>query len=109
MNIDIEQLKLILSTVEGLGAETATVAIWYFVLAFVGKLLGNAFFVGTVVYICYRITQTVMLILGSQKFFETVAKRLKIYVGSYGISRDGILETQDAILELISKGKWEEK
>lgn len=109
MNIDIEQLKLILASIEGIGASASTVAIWYFVLQFIGSLLVNLLFGGTLIYITYLITRAVTTVMATKQFYETVAKRLKIYVSSFGIRDDEIRDTQQAILELISKGTWENK
>ena len=53
--MDIEQLKLVLETVKGITDDATTIAIWYFVLSFGLKFLGQLVCWGGIIGAIYMI------------------------------------------------------
>ena len=60
--MDIEELKLVLETVQGIANDATSVAIWYFVLTYGLSFLSKVMCAGVGIYIVHRIASTVLAI-----------------------------------------------
>ena len=100
-----------METVKGVSSDASSVAIWYFVLPVAGKLLSDILGLSLFAYLFYQIGNTLVAIFTERKFWKVVASKLKIdCTDGYGSFRPSrIPKIQEAVLDLVSNGKWEEK
>lgn len=103
--MDIEQLKLILETISGLGADTKEAVIWWFVFDFVKFLLGYGIIAGAL----YAAVHVIMRLIDTNKGVAESALtdiRDELGIGMPGsLSKYEITQTRSSVMELIRKHK----
>jgi len=105
--MEIEQLKLILETLQGVGHEAGNLAVLYLWLQFAGGVLTNLSIMGALLGVTYLIYKAIMI---SQGHDETEAflreMRDQLGTGVYGhLSSDERHRTMTALRKLVAKHK----
>jgi hypothetical protein len=105
--MDIEQLKLILETLQGVGHEAGNLAVLYLWLQFAGGVLTNLSAIAVLLGVTYLIYKAIMI---SQGHDETEAflceMRDQLGTGVRGLlSRDERQRTTTALRKLVAKHK----
>lgn len=98
--MDIEQLKLVLETLQGLGHETSNLAVLWLSLKYGTMVLGWLISVGVIVYVATLIYRAATSDT-DESFFK--AMRDQLGTGTRGgLSRRELDATQQAIRELVA-------
>ena len=105
--MDIEQLKLILETLQGVGHEAGNLAVLYLWLQFAASTIGHLLFAAFLGVAAYLIYKAIMI---SQGHDETEAflceMRDQLGVGSRGIlTKTEQFSTMTALRKLVAKHK----
>lgn len=99
--MDIEQLKLVLETLQGLGHETSNLTVIWLSLKYGTMVLGWLLSVGVIVYVTTRIYRAVTS--GTDEAFFG-AMRDQLGTGRRGaLTRDELHDTKRAIRTLVSE------
>jgi hypothetical protein len=105
--MDIEQLKLILETLQGVGHEAGNLAVLYLWLQFAGGVLTNMSLIGIfsgLFYFIYRAIRMTQGYDGTDAFFREMRDQLG--TGVYGhLSSDERQRTMTALRKLVAKHK----
>jgi hypothetical protein len=80
--MDIEELKLVLETVQGIANGATSVAIWYFVLTYGLSFLSKVMCAGVGIYIVHRIASTVLAVNEDEALLKEL--RSALIADSYG-------------------------
>jgi len=80
--MDIEELKLVLETVQGIANDATSVAIWYFVLTYGLSFLSKVMCAGVGIYIVHRIASTVLAVNEDEALLKEL--RSAVDPNSYG-------------------------
>lgn len=109
--MEIEQLKLILETLQGVGHEAGNLAVLYLWLQFVGGVLTNISLVGIFVGLFYFIYRAVMMSQGhdaNDVFLREMRDQLKTGTGGYMTDNER-QRTMSAIHALVAEKRAKEK
>jgi hypothetical protein len=105
--MEIEQLKLILETLQGLGHEAGNLAVLYLWLQFIGGVLTNLSVMGVLLGVTYLIYRAIRMSCGydeADAFFREMRDQLG--TGIYGsLSSDERQRTMTALRKLVAKHK----
>jgi hypothetical protein len=105
--MDIEQLKLILETLQGVGHEAGNLAVLYLWLQFAGGVLTSLSLIGVFLGLFYFIYRAVRMSNGhdeSDAFFREMRDQLG--TGIYGtLTTDERNRTMTALRKLVAKHK----
>jgi hypothetical protein len=105
--MEIEQLKLILETLQGVGHEAGGLAALYLWLQFAGGVLANLSIMGALLGVTYIIYKAIMMSQGhdeTEMFFCEMRDQLG--VGSRGIlTKTERFSTMTALRQLVAKHK----
>jgi uncharacterized membrane protein YebE (DUF533 family) len=105
--MEIEQLKLILETLQGVGQEAGSLAALYLWLKFGATVLGHLFFAGGVAGIAYIVYRSIRMGIGaesSDQFFRDM--RNQLHTGTPGnLTADERQRTIAALRQLAAKEK----
>jgi hypothetical protein len=105
--MDIEQLKLILETLQGVGHEAGNLAVLYLWLQFIGGVLTNLSVIGIFLGLFYFIYKSVRMSNGHDEvdaFFREMRDQLG--TGTYGtLTTDERQRTMTALRKLVAKEK----
>lgn len=105
--MEIEKLKLILETLQGVGQEAGSLAALYLWLQFGSSVSGHLFFAGGVVGMAYIIFRGIKLSYGAEstdQFFRDMRNQLR--TGTAGLLTDDERQrTIAALRELVAKEK----
>jgi hypothetical protein len=108
--MDIEQLKLILETLQGVGHEAGNLAVLYLWLQFAGGVLTNLSLIGIFLGLFYFIYRAVRMSNGydeSDAFLREMRDQLG--TGIYGsLTSDERQRTMTALRKLVAKHKDKE-
>ena len=105
--MEIEQLKLILETLQGVGQEAGSLAVLYLWLKFGATVLGQISFAGGVAGIAYIIYRGIRLSYGAEstdQFLCEMRDQLKTGVGGC-LTDDERQRTIAALRQLVAKEK----
>jgi hypothetical protein len=105
--MDIEQLKLILETLQGVGHEAGNLAALYLWLQFAGSVLGSLCVAATLVGITYIIYRAIRLSQGhdeSETFLRDMRDQLRTGTGGV-LTDDERQHTMTALRKLVAKEK----
>jgi hypothetical protein len=105
--MEIEQLKLILETLQGLGHEAGSLAVLYLWLQFAGGVLTNLSIMGACVGVTYFIYKAIMISQGhdeSDAFLREMRDQLGTGTGGY-LTTDERNRTMTALRQLVAKHK----
>jgi len=105
--MDIEQLKLILETLQGVGHEAGNLAVLYLWLQFAGGVLTNLSIMGALLGMAYFIYKAVRISQGHDQADDFLREmRDQLGTGVYGhLSRDERQRTMTALRKLVAKHK----
>ena len=109
--MDIEQLKLILETLQGVGHEAGNLAVLYLWLQFVGGVFTNLSIMGVCVGIAYFIYRAIRMSQGHDAT-DTFLREMRdqLHTGTYGhLSDDERQRTMAAIRALVAEKCAKEK
>ena len=105
--MEIEQLKLILETLQGVGQEAPSLAVLYLWLKFGATALGHLSLAGGVAGIAYIVYRSIMLVIGSDstdQFFRDM--RNQLHTGTPGtLTEEERQRTITALRQLVAKEK----
>ena len=105
--MEIEQLKLILETLQGVGQEAGSLAALYLWLKFGATVLGHLFFAGGVVGIAYLVYRGIKMGIGAEstdQFFRDMRNQLN--TGTPGtLTEEERHRTIAALRQLVAKEK----
>jgi len=105
--MEIEQLKLILETLQGVGHEAGNLAVLYLWLQFIGGVLTNLSIMGALLGIAYFVYRAIRMSEGhdeSESFLREMRDQLG--TGVYGhLSKDERQRTMTALRRLVAKHK----
>jgi hypothetical protein len=105
--MDIEQLKLILETLQGVGHEAGNLAVLYLWLQFAGGVLTNLSIMGALLGITYFIYKAIRMSQGHDETETFLCEmRDQLGVGSRGIlTKTERFSTMTALRQLVAKHK----
>jgi hypothetical protein len=105
--MDIEQLKLILETLQGVGHEAGNLAVLYLWLQFAGGVLTNLSIMGALLGIAYIIYRAIRMSQGSDESEAFLCEmRDQLGTGMRGIlSSEERHRTMTALRQLVAKHK----
>jgi hypothetical protein len=105
--MEIEQLKLILETLQGVGHEAGNLAVLYLWLQFAGGVLTNLSFMGAFVGIAYFVYKAIRMGNGHDQAEDFLREmRDQLGTGVYGhLSSDERQRTMTALRKLVAKHK----
>jgi hypothetical protein len=105
--MEIEQLKLILETLQGLGHEAGTLVVLYLWLQFAGGVLTNLSMMGAILGITYIIYKAIRMSQGHDETETFLCEmRDQLGVGSRGIlTKTERFSTMTALRQLVAKHK----
>jgi hypothetical protein len=105
--MDIEQLKLILETLQGVGHEAGNLAVLYLWLQFIGGVLTNLSIMGALLGVTYIIYKAIMISQGHDESESFLCEmRDQLGTGVYGhLSKDERQRTMTALRRLVAKHK----
>ena len=109
--MDIEQLKLILETLQGVGHEAGNLAVLYLWLQFVGGVLTNMCVVGIFLGLFYFIYRAIMMSQGhgaNDTFLRDMCNQLFPGTGGYLTDYERH-RTMNAIRALVAEKRAKEK
>ena len=99
--MDIEQLKLILETVQGIAGDAKTTAIWWMALHYGLHILNQLLIAGVVITVAVIVARTVMYYNDDEKFIKEMRDGMNLGYG-YLCQSDRI-KTHNAIRKLVAK------
>jgi hypothetical protein len=105
--MEIEQLKLILETLQGVGHEAGNLAVLYLWLQFAGGVLTNLSIMGACVGIAYFVYRAIRMSQGNDESESFLCEmRDQLGTGVYGhLSPDERQRTMTALRRLVAKHK----
>jgi hypothetical protein len=105
--MDIEQLKLILDTLQGVGHEAGNLAVLYLWLQFIGGVLTNLSVIGIFLGLFYFIYKSVRMSNGHVQAEDFLREmRDQLGTGTYGtLTTDERQRTMTALRKLVAKEK----
>jgi hypothetical protein len=105
--MEIEQLKLILETLQGVGHEAGNLAVLYLWLQFIGGVLTNLSLIGVFLGLFYFIYKSVRMSNGHDEAEAFLLEmRDQLGTGVYGhLSKDERHRTMTALRKLVAKHK----
>ena len=105
--MEIEQLKLILETLQGVGQEAGSLAVLYLWLKFGSSVIGHLFFAGGVTGIAYIVYRSIKLGIGASStdhFLRDI--RDQLHTGTPGtLTDEERYRTIAALRQLAAKEK----
>lgn len=104
--MDIEQLKLILETVQGIAGDAKTTAIWWMALHYGLYILNNLLVAGVIVTVAVIIARTIMYYNDDEKFIKEMRDNMGLGYGY--LDTTDRRKTHTAIRKLVAK-HWESK
>jgi hypothetical protein len=108
--MEIEQLKLILETLQGVGHEAGNLALLYLWLQFATSILGNLTLIGVFIGLFYSIYKGIRMSQGHDEA-EAFLREMRDLLGTgvYGhLSSDERQRTMTALRKLVAKEKQNE-
>jgi hypothetical protein len=105
--MEIEQLKLILETLQGVGHEAGNLAVLYLWLQFIGGVLTNLSVLGIFLGLFYFIYRAIRTIQGNEEadaFFCSMRNQLFANTGGY-LTDEERQRTITALRQLVAKHK----
>ena len=105
--MEIEQLKLILETLQGVGHEAGNLAVLYLWLQFIGGVLTNLSVIGIFLGLFYFIYRAIRISQGYDQADDFLREmRDQLGTGVYGhLSSDERHRTMTALRKLVAKHK----
>ena len=105
--MEIEQLKLILETLQGVGHEAGNLAVLYLWLQFAGGVLKNLSIMGALLGMTYIVYKAIMVSQGHDETEMFLCEmRDQLGVGSRGIlTKTERFSTMTALRQLVAKHK----
>jgi hypothetical protein len=105
--MEIEQLKLILETLQGVGHEAGNLAVLYLWLQFAGGVLTSLSFTAALLGVTYLIYRAIMMSQGHDETETFLCEmRDQLGVGSRGIlTKTERFSTMTALRQLVAKHK----
>jgi hypothetical protein len=105
--MEIEQLKLILETLQGVGHEAGNLAVLYLWLQFIGGVLTNLSLIGVFLGLFYFIYRAIRMSNGHDQAEDFLREmRDQLGTGVYGhLSSDERHRTMTALRKLVAKHK----
>jgi hypothetical protein len=105
--MEIEQLKLILETLQGVGQEAGSLAVLYLWLKFGSSVIGHLFFAGGVVGVAYMLYKGIKMGIGTEStdhFLRDI--RDQLHTGTPGhLTEEERHRTIAALRQLVAKEK----
>jgi hypothetical protein len=102
--MDIEQLKLILETVQGITGDAKSAAIWWMALHYGLQILNHLLVAGVIITVVLLIVRTIRHHDDDEKFITEMRNAMRLGYGYLGL--DERMRTHAAIRKLVSK-HWE--
>jgi hypothetical protein len=105
--MEIEQLKLILETLQGVGHEAGNLAVLYLWLQFAGGVLTNLSIMGALLGVTYIIYKAIMMSQNADEYEAFLCEmRDQLGTGSRGIlTKAERVNTMTALRQLVAKHK----
>jgi hypothetical protein len=103
--MDIEQLKLILETVQGIAGDAKTTAIWWMALHYGLHILNQLLIAGVVITVAVIVARTVMYYNDDEKFIKEIRDGMGLGYG-YLCQSDRV-KTHNAIRKIVAAHKAE--
>ena len=103
--MEIEQLKLILETLQGVGQEAGSLAVLYLWLKFGSSVIGHLFFAGGVVGVAYIVYRSIRLGTGADsadQFLRDMRDQLRTGPGG-NLTEEERHRTIAALRQLVAK------
>lgn len=99
--MDIEQLKLILETVQGIAGDAKTTAIWWMALHYGLHILNQLLVAGVVITVAVIVARTIMYFNDDEKFIKEMRDSMNLGYGH--LCPSDRAKTHKAIRKLVAK------